>query len=68
MVEAGKKTGSVFFFEPLHDELNDTFGAMTNVAPEVFSVQEKAWKRTLIRLLLTVMKLRRMLVHLNHQL
>ena len=34
MVEAGKKTGSVFQFEPLRDELNDTFGAMTNVAPE----------------------------------
>ena len=38
MVEAGKHTGSVFYFKPLRDVLNDTFGAMTNVAPEaVFS-------------------------------
>ena len=38
MVDESKKTGNVFHFEPLRDELNDTFGVMKNVTPDsVFS-------------------------------
>ena len=38
MVEASKTTGGAYFFEPLHAELNDTFTAMSQVAPDsVFS-------------------------------
>ena len=38
MVEASKSTGGAYFFEPLRAELNDTFTAMSNVAPNcVFS-------------------------------
>ena len=38
MVEPSKTTGGVYFFEPLRAELNDTFTAMSQVAPDcVFS-------------------------------
>ena len=38
MVEASKTTGGAYFFEPLRAELNDTFTAMSQVAPDcVFS-------------------------------
>ena len=38
MVEASKSTGGAYFFKPLRSELNDTFTAMSNVAPDcVFS-------------------------------
>ena len=38
MVQAPKKTGSVFYFEPLCLELNDCFGALKDVSPDmVFS-------------------------------
>ena len=41
LVEMSKKTGGAYHFDPLHAELQDTFGAMTNVAPEsVFSSME----------------------------
>ena len=38
MVQASKKTGSVLYFEPLRLELNDCFGALKDVSPDmVFS-------------------------------
>ena len=38
MVEMGKKTGGHFLWEPLRTELQDTFGALSHVAPDsVFS-------------------------------
>ena len=38
MIEESKKTGNCYHFEPLHQELNDTFGCMKNVTPDsVFS-------------------------------
>ena len=38
MVAHSKKTGGCFIHEPLRYELNDTFGAMENIAPDsVFS-------------------------------
>ena len=38
MVAESKKSGNCYYFEPLHHELNDTFGAMKNVTPDsVFS-------------------------------
>ena len=38
MVEESKKTGNCYHFEPLRQELNDTFGCMKNVTPDsVFS-------------------------------
>ena len=38
MVEESKKTGNAYYFEPLHSDLNDTFGAMKNMTPDsVFS-------------------------------
>ena len=38
MVTASKTTGGAYFFEPLRAELNDTFTAMSNIAPDcVFS-------------------------------
>ena len=38
MTAASKKTGSVLYFEPLRLELNDCFGALHDVTPEmVFS-------------------------------
>ena len=38
MVEESKKTGNCYNFEPLRQELNDTFGCMKNVTPDsVFS-------------------------------
>ena len=38
MTAASKKTGSVLYFEPLRLELNDCFGALKDVTPEmVFS-------------------------------
>ena len=38
MVEESKKSGNCYNFEPLHHELNDTFGCMKNVTPDsVFS-------------------------------
>ena len=41
MVEASKSTGGAYFFEPLCAELNDTFTAMSNVAPDcVFSLRK----------------------------
>ena len=41
MNEAQSKTGGVLYFEPLHYELNDCFGALKNVQPDsVFSSRE----------------------------
>ena len=41
MVEASKKTGGAFYFEPLRCELQDTFSVMSNVAPDsVFSSRQ----------------------------
>ena len=41
MVEASKRTGGAFYFEPLRCELQDTFSAMSNVAPDsVFSSRQ----------------------------
>ena len=41
MHEAQSKTGGVLYFEPLHYELNDCFGALKNVQPDsVFSSRE----------------------------
>ena len=38
MVDESKKTGNCYHFEPLHQELKDTFGCMKNVTPDsVFS-------------------------------
>ena len=38
MQAASKKTGSVLYFEPLRQELNDCFGALKDVTPDqVFS-------------------------------
>ena len=38
MQAASKKTGSVPYFEPLRVELNDSFGALKDVSPDmVFS-------------------------------
>ena len=38
MMEASKKSGSVLYFELLHIELNDCFGALKDVRPDtVFS-------------------------------
>ena len=38
MVEESKKSGNAYYFEPLRNELNDTFGVMKNINPDsVFS-------------------------------
>ena len=38
MTESSNKTGSVFYYEPLHVELNDCFGALKDSNPDmVFS-------------------------------
>ena len=38
MIEAGKKTGSVLYIEPLHKELQECFGVLKDVNPDqVFS-------------------------------
>ena len=34
MVEMGKKTGGHFLWEPLRNELQDTFGALSHVLPD----------------------------------
>ena len=45
MQEASKKSGSVLFFEPLRVELNDCFGALKDVRPEVVFGSRSGFKK-----------------------